>query len=114
MKESIIHDLIIKYFRQCRDNHIDNVENNIYDFNCDINKAKNLLSESNIAFSIYQQYRVSIVMGGIKVGSNIFIECDKLKLLTYRNIHDYINIVLKEVDIKLIYDKLSSRCTRCT
>lgn len=106
MANTIKKQLFKDYLRERRDEHIKAVESNLYDDVYTIEEAKPSLEKEQIAFSIYQQYKVSKVIGGVKIGQAMFI-CNKdLSFVTYEYLHDEINQVIQEIDLPQVLQKL--------
>lgn len=98
MANSIKKQLFRDYLRERRDEHIEAVKSNLFQDVYTIEEAKPSLENEQIAYSIFQQYKVSKVIGGVKIGQAMFIRNKDLSFVTYEYLHNEINQVIKEID----------------
>lgn len=106
MVNTIKNNLFKDYLRERRDEHIIAVEQNVYDGANTSEEAKQLLTSSKIAYSIYQQYKLSKLIGGVRVGKGLFINNRDLTFVTSNYLHDGIEEVIKEIDLNEVVQHL--------
>ncbi|WP_150879483.1 hypothetical protein [Staphylococcus aureus] len=102
LKQQLFKD----YLRERRDAHIEAVESNVRNDVYTIAEAMPTLTNEQIAYSIYQQYKVSKVIGGVKIGNSLFIRNKDLMFVTYQYLHDEIQAVMNEIDINETTNRL--------
>lgn len=102
LKQQLFKD----YLRERRDAHIETVESNVRNDVYTIAEAKPSLTNEQVAYSIYQQYKVSKVIGGVKIGNSLFIRNKDLTFVTYQYLHDEIQAVMNEIDINETTNRL--------
>ena len=90
------------YLKERRNEHIEAIKSNVYTGAYTVEEAKPLLKQEQLAYSIYQQYKVSQVLGGVKIGTSLFIRNKDLGFVTYGYLHDEIEAVIDEIDLQEI------------
>lgn len=90
------------YLKERCNEHIEAIESNVYTGAYTVEEAKPLLKQEQIAYSMYQQYKVSQVLGGVKIGTSLFIRNKDLGFVTYGYLHDEIEAVIDEIDLQEI------------
>ncbi len=94
------------YLKERRNEHIEAIKSNVYTGAYTVEEAKPLLKQEQIAYSMYQQYKLSQVLGGVKIGKSLFIRNKDLNFVTYDYLHDEIEAVINEIDLQEVMHDL--------
>lgn len=94
------------YLKERCNEHIEAIESNVYTGAYTVEEAKPLLKQEQIAYSMYQQYKLSQVLGGVKIGKSLFIRNKDLNFVTYDYLHDEIEAVIDEIDLQEVMHDL--------
>ncbi len=106
MGKNIKEQLFFDYLRERRNEHIDAVVNNVEQGDYTFAEASNSLKKDQIYYSIDQQYKYSLAVGGINVGRGIFIKHKDMPFVNDGYLNNAIETIINEINMNEIVDEI--------
>ncbi|MCG7340141.1 hypothetical protein MHZ36_12665 [Staphylococcus sp. ACRSN] len=108
MGKNIKEQLFFDYLRERRNEHIDAVVNNVEQGDYTFAEARNSLEKDQIYYSMEQQYKYSLAIGGISTGQGIFIKHKDMPFVNDGYLNNAIETIINELNMKDIVDEIEN------